>query len=108
MDFKTRAKKFTRRDALKAGALSAAALGLGPASVRRAHAQTDSAWGNIPSDIWGPGVNGYKLLQLHCFGGMAPYESFYYRDQPGSRTRGFDTAKLESSLLEYPCRFGNA
>ena len=91
MDSKSPDRKFTRRDILKAGAVSAAALGLGAGSVRRAYSQTDSAWGNIPEDIWGAGNQGYKVLQLHCFGGMAPYESFYYRDQPGSRTRGFDT-----------------
>lgn len=87
MVLKTQSKKFTRREILKAGALSAAALCLGPAIVHRAL----GAWGALPTDIWAPGFTGYKVLELHCFGGMAPFESFYYRDVAGSRTRGFDT-----------------
>lgn len=31
------------------------------------------------------------MLHVHLLGGMAPFESFYYRDSPGRRTRGFDT-----------------
>ncbi|MCG7989679.1 MAG: DUF1501 domain-containing protein [Candidatus Thiodiazotropha weberae] len=83
----SQSKGFTRRELLKASLLSAAAVCLGSAISRRAHA----AWGELPSDIWAAGISGYKILELHCFGGMAPFESFYYRDVAGSRTRGFDT-----------------
>ncbi len=88
---KSPSKGFTRRDALKTGVMSAAALCLGPAISRRAFGAGDTAWGCLPTDIWPVGVQGFKILELHCFGGMAPFESFYYRDVAGSRTRGFDT-----------------
>jgi len=87
MNPESQPKGFNRREVLKASLLSAAAVCLGPVFTRRAF----GAWGELPADIWAPGVNGYKVLELHCFGGMAPFESFYYRDVAGSRTRGFDT-----------------
>jgi len=87
MNSKSRLNGFTRREVLKASLASAAAVCLGPVISRMAH----GAWGALPTDIWVPGVSGYKVLELHCFGGMAPFESFYYRDVAGSRTRGFDT-----------------
>ena len=79
----------TRRQLLKAAAIGAAGLGFGLGSVKNAFASP--AWGDLPADIWGPGFSPAKVLEIHLFGGMAPYESFYYRDVAGSRTRGFDT-----------------
>lgn len=83
--------KVTRRQVFKAGAAAVTGLCALVQRARRAYATSDPAWGCLPADIWPASVDGYKLLELHCFGGMAPYESFYYQDVPGSRTRGFDT-----------------
>lgn len=84
--------RVTRRQVLKGAAAGAALLSFG--SRGRAWAVcSDPAWGCLPSDLWtwAADFHGYKILELHLFGGMAPYESFYYRDVVGSRTRGFDT-----------------
>jgi hypothetical protein len=81
--------RLSRRRFLGKTAVGLAGLGMGLARPRSAFASP--AWADLPSGIWPTGFQGYKLLEIHLFGGMAPFESFYYRDAPGLRTRGFDT-----------------
>jgi len=81
--------RLSRRRFLGKTAIGLAGLGIGIARPRAAFA--DPAWADLPSGIWPPGFQGYKVLEIHLFGGMAPFESFYYRDDAGLRTRGFDT-----------------
>ena len=83
--------KLTRRQLLKASAAAVAGFYIGSGRGGRAWATSDAAWGCLPTDIWPAGFQGSKLLHVHLFGGMAPFESFYYRDVANSRTRGFDT-----------------
>lgn len=84
-------QRTTRRQFLKTSGIGAAGLGLGLGMVHPARAASDSAWGCLPNGIWPANFPGYKVLMIHLFGGMAPFESFYYRDAPNLRTRGFDT-----------------
>lgn len=79
--------QWTRRDVLKTSGAAALGLALGLGTARRATA----AWGEVPASVWGPTFQPFKVLEIHLFGGTAPFESFYYRDVAGSRTRGFDT-----------------
>jgi hypothetical protein len=69
---------------LKATGLGAAALSLGWPRIAR------GAWGDIPGGVWSGVAPATKVLEIHLAGGMAPWESFYYRPDPGGKTRGFD------------------
>jgi hypothetical protein len=80
-------KSMTRRDFLGAAAATAAGLALA-GWPRRAHASP--AWGDLPPGTWTTPPD-LKVLQIHLLGGVAPFESFYYQDSIGRRTRGFDT-----------------
>jgi len=79
---------YSRRQFMKMA--GAGMVGLGLASAGRGLA-FNNAWGDIPAGVWPANFSGHKILQIHLFGGMAPYESFYYRNVNGSRTRGFDS-----------------
>src|SRR6266404_1001343 len=46
-------------------------------------------WGDVPAGVWATPPN-IKILEVHLLGGMAPFESFYYRPSPGPQTRGFN------------------
>ena len=75
-----------RRSFLKAGLVATTAAGLGGVWSRKASA----AWGDVPAAVW-PTPPDIKVLEIHLLGGVAPFESFYYRPPAGLRTRGFDT-----------------
>jgi hypothetical protein len=81
--------RLSRRRFLGKSAVGLAGLGLSLARPRLALA--NPAWADLPAGIWPPGFQGYKILEIHLFGGTAPFESFYYRDAANLRTRGFDT-----------------
>ncbi|HVT99552.1 MAG TPA: hypothetical protein VHE33_18785 [Acidobacteriaceae bacterium] len=85
-----------RRTFLKtAGAGIAAGLAVG-LSGRRSLA----AWGDPDPSVWGGhGTPATKVLEIHLLGGMAPWESFYYRPIADG-TRGFDT-DLDASHLKW-------
>jgi hypothetical protein len=78
-------KNHGRRDFLKVAGATTAAVGLFP---RRAYAAP--VWGDVPASIW-PTPPDLKVLEIHLLGGVAPFESFYYRPPLGLRTRGFDS-----------------
>lgn len=76
-----------RRRFLQAVGLGAAGIGLGLRS-RRARA---SSWGDVDPTVWPIGTSpAMGVLEIYLWGGMAPWESFYYRPAAGSTTRGFD------------------
>lgn len=75
----------TRRRMLAASAAGAVGSLL-PAS--RAHA-SGGAWGELPSGVWPGASPAYKILEIHLYGGLSPWESFYFRPGPGPQFRGF-------------------
>jgi hypothetical protein len=75
-----------RRNFLKTAGLATAAVGLGSFWSRSANA----TWGDVPATVWSAPPD-IKVLEIHLLGGVAPFESFYYRPPAGLRTRGFDT-----------------
>src|SRR5262245_44845738 len=80
-------KKLSRRTLLKiAGGTAAGVVGGAMSFARRA----EGAWADLPPNVLTPSPN-FGVLHIHLLGGMAPFESFYYRDVAGVRTRGFDT-----------------
>ncbi len=79
----------TRRKFLKSVAAGSAVLSAPfyfPNIVRAA----GPVWGDVPSGVWATPPD-IKILEVHLLGGMAPFESFYYRPAAGVRTRGFDS-----------------
>lgn len=82
-----------RRDFLRdlLGAAAGVAVGL-PGIAKADSLCGTGAWGEITcGDIWAGTNPASKLLDIHIMGGMAPWESLYYRPD-GGRTRGFDSA----------------
>jgi hypothetical protein len=76
-----------RRTFLKVVGGGATALGLG-LTTRQARADT---WGDVDPSVWPVGSTlATRVLEIYLWGGMAPWESFYYRPVPGGSTRGFD------------------
>jgi len=66
-------------------------LGLGVAGAMIGLPRTaQAAWGDVPASVWATATPAQKVLEIHLAGGMAPWESFYYRPAAGSTTRGFD------------------
>ena len=86
-----------RRDFLKSAGLATAAIGMGGLWSRNAQA----AWGDVSAAVW-PAPPDIKVLEIHLLGGVAPFESFYYRPPVGLRTRGFD-AEISSLLWNASC-----
>lgn len=76
-----------RRRFLQAVGVGAAGVGLGlwPRTAR-------ADWGDIAdAGFWPAGTApATGILEIYLWGGMAPWESFYYRPVAGSTTRGFD------------------
>ena len=79
-------RRHARRQFLKAAGSATAAMGLSGAFSRLAHA---AVWGDVPPSLW-PSPPDLKVLEIHLLGGVAPFESFYFRPPLGVRTRGFD------------------
>ena len=76
-----------RRTLLKG--ITAGAIGVGFGLFPRL---ARAAWGDIDPQVWPAGVTpATKVLEIYLWGGMAPWESFYYSSAVGSTTRGFDT-----------------
>lgn len=64
--------------------LAGAALGFLPRVAR-------AAWGDQGSSVWGAGTGPVRsILEIYLWGGMAPWETFYFRPGAGNTTRGFD------------------
>jgi len=75
-----------RRTLLKRAGIGIAGLGAGLFS-RAALA----AWGDQPGGVW-PAASGpvRSILEIYLWGGMAPWETFYFRPGTGNTSRGFD------------------
>lgn len=65
-------------------------LGVGAAGVALGGWSSRAAWGELPPGVWSGVTPARKVLEVFLWGGLAPFESLYYRDVAGSRTRGFD------------------
>lgn len=89
----------TRRKFLGASGRTAAGLALATCWPRLARA--NPAWGDLPPGTITTPAD-LKVLQIHLLGGVAPFESFYYRDSPGRRTRGFD-AEIAALVWNAGC-----
>lgn len=75
-----------RRALLKKVGIGIAGLGAGLFSTA-----ADAAWGDQPTGFWPAGSSPVRsILEIYLWGGMAPWETFYYRPVGGT-TRGFDT-----------------
>jgi hypothetical protein len=83
--------------------LGAAGAGLGLHHAWSDDALVDDSWGHLDPGFWN-GKDRYKVLEIHLFGGMAPFESFYYRDAAGLRTRGFDKEVRELRWDAIHCK----
>src|SRR5262249_50314566 len=71
-----------RRTFLKAVGVGAAGAALGVPRFASA------AWGDLPGGVLPAPAQ--QVLEIHLSGGMAPWESFYFRPDRGGKTRGFD------------------
>jgi hypothetical protein len=89
----------SRRQFLKAAGRTTAGLALATGWPRIARA--NPAWGDLPPGTITTPAD-LKVLQIHLLGGVAPFESFYYRDSPGRRTRGFD-AEIAALVWNAGC-----
>lgn len=79
--------KWTRRQFItRTGSAVAAAGAVGFPTLLKA---SGPVWGGVPAGVWATPPD-TKLLEIHLLGGMAPFESFYFRPAAGVRTRGFD------------------
>lgn len=70
----------------QAGGVAAAAVTGFPAVTRAA----GLTWGGVPAGVW-PTAPDLRILEIHLLGGIAPFESFYFRPGSGLQTRGFDS-----------------
>jgi len=91
-------RSLTRRGLLKA--VGGAAVGTAMAAWPRM-ARAAPVWGDLPAGVW-PSAPDLKVLHIHLLGGVAPFESFYYRDSVGRRTRGFD-AEIGGLIWNAAC-----
>jgi hypothetical protein len=78
----------TRRQFLQTVAAGTAVTTAGLALPGIARAST--VWGDVPAGVWATPPD-ITMLEVHLLGGMAPFESFYFRPGAGLQTRGFDT-----------------
>src|SRR5262245_11133742 len=70
----------TRREFLKSVAAGSVVTGASlccPNIVRAV-----GVWGDVPSGVWATPPD-IKILEVHLLGGMAPFESFYFRPVAG-------------------------
>lgn len=92
-----------RRRILRAAAAASAGGVLGAGwPWASAHSATPT-WGDVDPGIW-PAANppapapAFKILEIHLYGGLSPWETFYFRAGPGYR--GFDSGA--SPLTSFP------
>jgi Protein of unknown function (DUF1501) len=84
--------RYTRRKLLRS--LGSIAVLSAPPFIRHAGAQSTPAWGELPAGVWPSGAPApqYKILEVFLYGGLSPWENFYFRDLSGNRGyRGFQT-----------------
>jgi len=79
-------RKFLRRFSA-AAALGSASIAF-PGIIRAQ--DSSSIWGDMHTDVWGGSAPDINILEIHLLGGVAPFESFYFRPSAGRQTRGFD------------------
>lgn len=91
-------QEITRREALQIGL---GAIALGASYGKEPRAESIAVWGQpdqsiYPPNFFRPGQSFYKVLEIHLYGGMSPWETFYHRPLPGGLGyRGFETGASE-------------
>ncbi len=88
--------RMSRREFLIHSAILSAALGrellLPSITPACSGSSCGSTWGELDPSVWSglicPDVN---ILEIYLSGGVAPFDLFYFRPDPSSQTRGFDT-----------------
>ena len=92
------ASVFNRRQVLRLGAGATALGALGSTAAR---ADPPGTWGRpdpsiYPASFFPAGKTFYKILEIHLYGGLSPWETFYHRPLTGGRGyRGFETGASE-------------
>ncbi len=79
-------KNISRREFLNSAGVAAATLATG---AWPRFAAASPAWGDPLGEA--PTSPAQSILEIHLLGGVAPFESFYFRPPLGLRTRGFDS-----------------
>lgn len=82
---------WTRRRLLSAAAAASAMGALGGLSPAARAQSTAGTWGEIPTGVWPGSTPTHKILEIHLYGGLSPWESFYFRPTPGPGFRGSDS-----------------
>jgi hypothetical protein len=87
-----------RRKFLTLAGASAAAMGIGALTARRARA----GWGDFqdPLIVWPGGVPDIKVLEVFLYGGLSPWETFYHRPDLSDPWLGFSS---EVGSLSWAC-----
>jgi hypothetical protein len=78
-----------RRRLLGASAAASAVGVLGALLPVRAARAAGGAWGDLPAGVWPATEPAYRILEIHLYGGLSPWESFYFRPGAGPGYRGF-------------------
>jgi hypothetical protein len=90
--------EITRREALRFGL---SAIAVGACGGNEAKADSLAVWGQpsasiYPANFFPRGRSFYKVLEIHLYGGLSPWETFYHRLLPDNRGyRGFETGASE-------------
>lgn len=90
--------KLKRRRFLKQAGTAAAGVGL--CAVMPSSAQ--AAWGDFaaPAVVWPSGPPNTKILEIFLYGGLSPWETFYFRPSLTDPWRGFSS---EFAALAWSC-----
>lgn len=71
-------------------ATSAAAAAAAVFPWREARGGPTDPWGHVDPGVWPPcgtppcSVPSFKVLEIHLYGGLSPWETFYFRDLPAN------------------------
>lgn len=94
--------RMNRREFLINSAMISAAVGQELLLPSKSNA-CGPLWGELDPAVWSgltrPDIN---ILEIHLSGGVAPFDSFYYRPEASSQTRGFD-ADFDSLSWRTTC-----
>jgi hypothetical protein len=87
------------------GATAAAGV-MGSLVPMRSALAADPAWGDLPIGVWPGTAPAHRILEIHLYGGLSPWESFYFRPGAGLELRGFGSGA--SGQATFPSVVFNA